>query len=343
MKFYYLLISLLTVSIMAEAQPTLTTMTNYNIGDTAQYLAHDTTGYSPGAVGANVTWDFSSQPVVDSFKFEVVNKNTTTNGNQFPTATFAETSSNTGGGLGDIFINNTATEYSMVGIEAGGFVQKYVNPQLLITRPFNYNSTLTDTFRATYNYMSFSISGTGVGTTVADGYGTLILRDSTYTNVLRVRNEYTRNDTIAGIPINNQVLVTGNTTLWFDTAHKEPLMRVDSLHINSSFQNVTILTIATIKESNTPPTTAVKSLVGNVDNINAYTIANSLHLKGNLHVGRVYQLVMYNQMGQIVLSKSFTAYRNNYSVETPQLSTGIYIVELQEQGRQPVRVKLYHK
>lgn len=189
------MVVLLLTAQLGFAQITLTQANAPVEGDVFEYVFVDATGISPGAAGADVTWDFSDLTTVGAGPSgDYADPATTAYASNFPTATLAEV--NTGS---IIYYEVTATEMAIVGsvnLGATDLIIDYHNPSTQMQYPFTYNSTFTDEGGRTYATLESRLERT----VTADAYGTLILPIGTIENTLRVTSVQTLRDTVPTDP-----------------------------------------------------------------------------------------------------------------------------------------------
>jgi hypothetical protein len=165
--------------------PTLTSSSSPQIGDVFTMQAVYVAGVSAGSSGANQIWDYSA--IIDtggSFSESVISPSATPYAASFPGATIAlsNNSADTAYGYEDLTSSNTLT-YLGNYISAAGILN-YNIPRVLFQYPLSYTNSYTNAFAGT-TFNGDSI--TGMDSTVADGYGTLMLPSHTYSNVLRLK------------------------------------------------------------------------------------------------------------------------------------------------------------
>ncbi len=197
-KLYSALSLALLAALPAIAQPSLTAA-NFNptVGQNVSYHNFTPTTFTPGAAGANATWNFASTPNQSTVNFSYVTSASTPYGASFPGANLA---ANITGSYE--YLNANAGFLARQGVYAGGTTLYYSDDQKILTYPFTYNSTLSDNFATTFTSGGYTFNRTGTTTATADGYGTLILPWGTLTNVLRVRYTETFQDVWIGGTIN---------------------------------------------------------------------------------------------------------------------------------------------
>jgi hypothetical protein len=235
---------------------------------------------------------------------------TTTHGHEFPDANLVERYSD--GRF--VYVNKTATENYLLGFAdtVNDLIMSYPDPMLFIKRPITYMDTYTDTYTTSYTAAGFELKGKGTCTVTADGYGTLILPNGTYNNVLRLRIVESQQDTI--IQFGTTVNVTTTIHIWFDAAHTSALMKIDSTQA-STFSQVEVSFLTS-------------EITGIKENLR---VINPLHIFPNpatdkilITTGEKGEISLLNSLGQIV--KTTPAIRGISEVPTADLEKGIYIV-----------------
>lgn len=193
MKSKLLFLASLFIATSLLAQPTINLGGMPELGTVIVSSSVNGAGISPGAAGANQTWNFTAYPdtgAIDSFTF--VNPATTPFASTFPSATTAyENNNDTNAVYG--YIKETSTALELVGAAffdgSTNFISQYTNPQTIYGFPGTFNSALNDTYRRTSDLPSFEATFVSNGTIsyVIDGYGTLITSGGTYPNTLRIK------------------------------------------------------------------------------------------------------------------------------------------------------------
>ena len=169
----------------AIAQPVVTSsITSVPVGTVdSAYGASPTV--LPGAGGAGVTWDMSTVTTVFAAKLTVVDPTTTPYAGTFSTATFctkieAATTTYNYNRQSSKGVENVAIQYAGTGTGT----DFSPNLRLSVPFPFNYLDSRSDTFQST--------TSTGLDTVrlTYDGYGTLKTPFYTYSNVIRIKEDY---------------------------------------------------------------------------------------------------------------------------------------------------------
>ncbi|WP_347216589.1 T9SS type A sorting domain-containing protein [Chryseobacterium sp.] len=208
MKKLHLILLIFTI-LKLEAQPVISAAHAIQNGP-ATYHGVDVTqlgALTPGASGANVSWDFSqytSPNTTTQIRYDCPDGNT--NCSDFPIANkilesavgesyaYFQYANNELSTLGTKSINNGVTTY-----------YTYTNPSLELKFPITYLQTFTDTWAA--NSIPASMTETGNHTVTVDAYGTLKTALGTFPNTLRVKVEKNSVSNTAGSPTVNSTFV----------------------------------------------------------------------------------------------------------------------------------------
>jgi hypothetical protein len=179
-KIQQLMLSL-ALPCLSFAQPTITNAGDLTIGTVLKFKSCDGSTVTAGSAGANQVWNYANvTQLQDTVTEWMVHPSTTTNGNLFPSANLVEKYSD--GKF--VYLNKTTNENQMVGYvdTTQSFPPTdYPDPMLIIKRPITFGNVFTD------NFVMTGSSTPGTITLNADAYGTLILPNGTFTNVLRVK------------------------------------------------------------------------------------------------------------------------------------------------------------
>lgn len=137
----------------------------------------------PGSGGAGVTWDMSTVPTVYAAKLTVVAPSSTPYASTFPTATFCTMVEGTTTSYNYNRQTSTAVENLTLTYAGGTGTDFSLNPRLSVPLPFSYNDSKSDTFQS-------ATSGPDTVRLTYDGYGILKTPFNTYTNVIRIKEDY---------------------------------------------------------------------------------------------------------------------------------------------------------
>jgi hypothetical protein len=179
------LLSMAAISASSIAQPVITSsVTSVPLGTVdSAYGASPTV--LPGAGGPGVAWDMSTVTTVFAAKLTVVDPTTTPYASTFPTANYcvqidAATTKYSYNRQSSKGIENVAIQYAGTGTGT----DFSPNLRMSVPFPFNYLDSRSDTFQST--------TSTGLDTVrlTYDGYGTLKTPFYSYSNVIRIKEDY---------------------------------------------------------------------------------------------------------------------------------------------------------
>ncbi|RXM40502.1 T9SS C-terminal target domain-containing protein [Chryseobacterium sp. CH21] len=284
---------LLGTSAMLSAQITLTKAANDPVsGDVINYNQVNGT-VDNSATGANVTFSNGSLTMGASSQ-TTYSVPTSTEITTFPGSTIKMVDGTT-----TIYYKASATKLEITGI---------VNPQATLNfsvdngtynnYPTSYGPAQNDTAKGTFTSSVANGLFSGTLATQADAYGTLIVGNQTYSNVLRVKytqnfNLYSSFDVIYSNPIGT---VTNTAYAYYDASHRYALLSttngnisVPLLGINQSTSSAqalseTFLSInnAVKKENLVVYPNPAKDFIGFKGNTDNYSKANIYSLDGKL-------------------------------------------------------------
>ncbi|MCD6013247.1 MAG: C-terminal target protein [Flavipsychrobacter sp.] len=291
------------------AQPIVTANEFYATGEVISMVASEPSGLSAGAPGAALTWNFSAMVPLGGFYTTTIMPDTSL---VFITANQMHALP----GNKYLHVQANHTDSYIHGVyDAGTNVTTHYNNYNISKRPFTYNSTYIDTYQATIP--PATMHGTGVLTVTGDAYGTLILPNGTFNNVLRIKKYQVERDTTG-----SAVVVTTNVSyMWFDSLHNAPLLQIDStISVAGSSQRAMYLASPV----------AVQQLNAGQDGYTAYLTDNELLLRNNFEQGRVYEVTLYNMIGGKLVTQTFVATGNSQRIDISKtINPGIYIVSVQ--------------
>lgn len=195
MRRALLFIASSSVMMQAYAQSTLTKANNgYVVGTTFQISTTNLTG--GGADGNGISWDMSANSQSGNSTANMLAPSATTAGSSF---TMSNVAVSTGGGTLYYDVNNNGLFHW--GLEGGGAKFVMTNPEEQLRYPMTVGTSYTDDWTGLFTAPSFSAQRGGTTTVTCNSYGTLILPQGTFTNVLKVKQEQNYADTLNGIPV----------------------------------------------------------------------------------------------------------------------------------------------
>lgn len=167
------------------------------VGQTAQInVINNAMAIPSGNAGPAQTYDYSVLPAFNS-NYEILGIDNLTSpfGSAYPTANATVTWSSFGSPYYHFELSDTAYTYLGGGGSFGDYEYLDVYDQLRF--PFTYNDAYTDTFVAVSNTGGYRAGSVIV---TADGYGTLLVPNQTFTDVMRIKRASDYYDTINGNP-----------------------------------------------------------------------------------------------------------------------------------------------
>jgi hypothetical protein len=224
-------LALLTLPTIVFGQVTIKDAENFTIGTVLKFQQCDTVGVKPGFTGPKQTWDFSTLKAGSTtVTEEMVKPGSTPNGKQFPTANTVEKYSD--GQF--VYADKENNLSSLVGYVSTkmNMVMEYPKPMVFAKRPIMFGGTNSFPFTDKFTSNNMKFSGKGLVTLAADGYGTLVLPNKKYTNVLRVKITQKQTDTLLQYHTVSTMTIT--TYVWFDEKHKSALFKM-STTVSPSF------------------------------------------------------------------------------------------------------------
>jgi hypothetical protein len=177
-----LLFYIIFIPITLFSQVTLTDLNSPSISDQETEVSINPQGITPGEAGPNQKWTFTNFVIKDSAGDKYINPQVTPYFNTFPLSNVCllDTCYN-------YYIDN-GTSFELVGVVSHNTIIPYSNPETILTYPFTYNSTFSDSFAATVKIDTETIYRTGNVTVTGDAYGDLTLPIGTFNNALRLKH-----------------------------------------------------------------------------------------------------------------------------------------------------------
>ena len=229
MKKRYIILNILVSVAIAEAQPIITDANMPQTGDQPSVVCCTDVPVEStldAQTGANYTWDFSGLTTESTVAFDFVDPSSTLWADDF-------TGSNT---CGFVPTNNAYAYYSSTSVSllADGYrlilgpgdtlEQNYSDPEQIIDLPFTYNDNATDNFSGSGTGGGFPFTIGGSISYTADGYGTLVLPNATYNNVIRYRADRSETATVGGL---GGTTITKDQWIWISADHRYWLLLME--------------------------------------------------------------------------------------------------------------------
>lgn len=245
MKKVILTFVLCSTQFFSYAQPTLNNIENFVVGMTLVFQECDTSGVKVGKKGGNRIWDFSDLQSLNSKTIteDMILPDSTNYKDQFPTANLVEKYSD--GRL--VFAEINKNENYLVGFVDNTIPinMKYEKPMLFAKRPIHFSDSISDTYTTKYNIKNLDFKGQGTVTIIADGYGTLVLPNGKFENVLRVKITQQQKDTLVQYSTNTSTSTV--TYVWFNDKYRSALLKISKTK-SDYYSNKTVEYL--LKESN---------------------------------------------------------------------------------------------
>lgn len=287
------LLLLLGASAMFSAQITLTKAANDPIsGNIVNYnIANG--GVNNSATGANATFSNAGLTMGAASQTTYATP-TSTEIATFPGSTIKMIDGST-----TVYYKASSTKLEITGIvNTQATLNFNVDNGTYINYPTTYGPAQNDTAKGTFSSSSASGLFSGTMTAIADAYGTLIIGNQTYSNVLRVKftqnfNLYSSLDVIYSNPIGT---ITNTAYGYYDASHRYALLNSTTGNISVPILSInqTVATSLALNETFLAVNNAVKkenlvvypnpaqdfiSFKGNTDH---YSKANIYSLDGKL-------------------------------------------------------------
>ncbi|HEX7414110.1 MAG TPA: T9SS type A sorting domain-containing protein [Bacteroidia bacterium] len=320
----FLVASLITASV-SIAQPTLTAAgINPVIGDV---LIANTTNYlSPGAAGTSQTWNLATFTTSATSTYTAVNPSSTPYASSFTNANVCEATTSYYG-----YYKTSSTALQIYGnvVSSGTTttVMPYSNPEDFMHFPFTYTNSYTDTWATTFLSGGYTYYRKGADSTKADGYGTLILPNGTFNNVLRVhfvQNYY--DSAYVGMSIN--ITYRNDEYLWYLNGNHYPIAMLSS-EVTNMMGNI----------STNQYGFYLKSAVAGIEQVSTNNLETTIYPNPTTGIinlksssfQNINSLEIYNMLGTCIHKQ--VASPSNGEIDLSTQPNGIYFIHLQtEQG-----------
>lgn len=262
--------------------------------------------------GANVTW--SCVGLVKDAGYPIINYTVSSPAGtpfvaDYPSANWHFTDPALAAAVGHTYCALSTDSFVLWGAHiAGSAYEVYDNPELELVFPFAYNQIVNNTYSKT-NYTAvggISSYQTGDVTLTYDGYGTLILPNGTYNNVVRVKKVRT-----------NNLGPTLNTYTWYNSTNGERLL---------------------IYEEKAGGAVNVVYNTNVVSSLSQYDQQHGINIHNDLGAGRVSVTSPYNIEQINIYSMTGQLIRTYQNIQSPNFhfdyesAKGIYLVNVVSNG-----------
>lgn len=337
----------ISLTIIAQPQLSLGDITPV-VGDVYNVFQADSF-YSPGVGGsANMTWDFrnlNGYGQAYDYTVNYVTPSSTPDASYFPSSTVAESYPSNKGGTTYFKTsgNNVYMDGFTITVSGLGSVLVDINAdnELIMTYPFTQGSSVSDATITGTAYFFFvgpqTATISGNATTVADGYGTLLMPyGDTIKDVIRVlRNEsYTATSTLGTTTINRTNIFFYATSSSTTTANKKfPLVAFYETNINGNSTKWVTSQLTMI--------TGVEEVSEKIESFKVYPnpAKENIYVNFSLTNEASVSVTLKNGLGQnvstILSSTQLNNGSHNYSIENT-FASGVYFLEIDVDGSKKV-------
>lgn len=211
--------------VLLIAQPNIKNAENFTEGVVLTFQNCESENIEVGKAGKNKLWDFSElkKKNNDLTIEEMILPESTAFDKEFSEANLVEKYSD--GRM--VFMSKTENENHLLGFvdTNSNMTMHYTKPMLFAKRPIKFKDNFNDVYETEFSVKGMEFKGKGTVSIVADGYGTLILPNGKFENVLRVKISQTQTDVMKQYGSQN---VTETTTyVWFDENHASAILKID--------------------------------------------------------------------------------------------------------------------
>ncbi len=337
---------LLTPSSSSIAQPVITRNHLMFPGD--EFFVAGT-GLVPhhGNGGANVNWDFSSVQQNSMATNTVENSDDTEYASDFPDENIAFLDQTPGSPFYqyELITENVWEEHGYVVPENS--VVTFDNPRTYLQFPFTYDDQWQDAFSYEIEYQTdppFITFGAGIIDVRVDGYGTLVLPQSTFDEVLRVRIiAETTDTTVLGAGLYERNYFHDTTFIWFSPLYHGPLCT----HVNSiTMRTTTVIAGDTLHFPETleyhgfsfdPLAESSSSVYDELSvgihalNVSPNPIEEAMHVEFTSDHVQEMVFLLQDLNGHVLYTVPITALHgeNNIDIILPEIPSGTYVAVLQ--------------
>jgi hypothetical protein len=332
MKNIFLCSAILLLSLPLFAQPVFSESNLPSLGGIYRYVQADTTGVTAGPAGANVVWDFSSWNLInDTNTFYILPPAATPFGTTFGASDYAE---------------RTADEYKYFSHDASGLfldgvslptigAVKFDSAVTLATFPFAFGDSVTDRVTAQFTYLIFTAYRRGTATSVADGYGTLILPNGTYTDVLRVRTIEMSTDSVSAALKNQSNSVSFS---WYAPDWDYPVLTMLTFE-SSGFISASSRVVQFLSTTST----GLEEDMGVGFRVYPNPASGLLRVEFEAGLASEAVLSVFDLAGKELRREQLPAMAGKTVIGLEGLSPGVYLIRLEVNGKSAIRRVMIRK
>ena len=337
MKMRFTLAVALLCPMFLMAQPTITRDWIGTSGDEISVL-FTVEVPDAGTVGADRSWDFSTvTPDTIRFDYQYVDADTTPFFDSYPTSNSCQSLSDFG--FYQYYeIDDDAWEY--LGNAFSSILQIFQDTKTILMFPMNFEDTFSDEFASTLSAFTVIKYGTGNINVTADAYGTVILPQGTFDDVMRLQViEESVDSTDLGSGIVEKIHTSSVSYVWLSRAHPGPLC---TRSVTETYQVALVPPIdpdtlfmdpdSSFQYDPTATTSALPYFTTGAFNLKVTPnpFVNNLDLNFTVDNGQKLNFELQTINGQVVYTKNISAVpgQNNFNINVQWLPTGPYIAIL---------------
>jgi len=318
-------------SFAATAQiPTLTSTSNPQAG--TWVLAYSTDSFDISTTGPGATWNYNTLPVNASDTSYADVCSASPYCSDFPGSTIY---THNEGSTSSAYYYTSSSVMSLSGVY-GTDIIPYSNYEDYLRYPFTYNSTYIDTFGATFTGGTETFNRGGTITVTADGYGTLMLPNGTYTNALRVHRTENYADSISGVPFGTYITETYS---WYVPNATVAVLSQSQISLNGILEPSTAFytsqTPGTIPSGITNLQTA-----GQAFQLYPNPVQDELNIDFTMEQTGQVHISLLDVVGRevaVISNSTFNIGKQHVAYATAALDKGIYLVKIQTENQTAVK------
>lgn len=336
MKVLYILFFALIFSSIAMSQPIITRGNLPQLGDSVIIaICSDipTVGTLDAQTGENYSWDFSYLTESEEQYFNYVSPSSTYWANEYLNSNICGISWRDSYNFYNITANELTSEGNKVLVPPNDTATFfYTNQEKIIQIPYSMGTTFQDDFSGVGNIVGFEVTISGSVNFEADGYGSLVLPNATYQNVVRYRIRRTQMNSISGLPPQKQ---SKTQWAWVSADYRFWLLLIEE--INDGFSN------SYLTWYDKSPLSGVSSNVESQEIEEFSVYPNPASVNGLIRFTRTFKageiIQLYDIQGRLV--KSFANISETNSISLYGLNIGVYQLKIINiQGKDILNQKL---
>lgn len=301
---------------LAHAQPVINSDIFGTVGSTYVMKGIDEATFTPGDGGADVTWDFGAVDLNGGTETrEVVDAATSEHAADFPGANVATVTDDTS--YTYYFISETL--FNLYGTATPTIIQAFDEPAELAEFPLHYEDTKSDDFTGSTTIYGFDVNLSGTSTSIADGYGTLILPGGIYReNALRIKVNLDIEGEVVDLPITAEI--TSTIYYWLIEGNTGPALQYT--YVQTSIPGVSSTTSVYVDVSDALLTAdAVKNVDGNTLAVYPNPATDVINVRTDQHG----YISIYTMNGEKIF---FDELSSDKMISTSGLPEGNYLMQL---------------